>query len=462
VSVQLHPSSFRDPDATVILKNGHVYRLIFNSYCHQFEQLVNSGLYEELVLGKMLVSHTEVDAALVNLPLSPNLFKIIKPERIPFISYPYEWSFFQLKRAAVLTLEIQLKALQKGMSLKDATAYNVQFNGSEPVFIDTSSFEIYSEGSPWQAYGQFCRHFLGPLLLWSYGKKEMLRLASSFIDGIPLKVISYSLPAKTKYSFFILSHIHLHAKLENKHQGDTSLKNKTISLSKDRLKALIEHVKNGIEKLHPLKESSEWTDYYETFSYDKTNYTQKQSIVRSFIEAIKPDMLLDLGCNEGEFSILCKDQAKYIVSADFDPLVITNFYAALKKHDIKNILPLVIDFTNPSPGIGLNNKERTSFIERSNYDAVLALALIHHLTIGNNIPFDSVAEILSKMTANLVIEFVPKEDPQTQRLLITKKDIFHNYTLEEFKSSFSKHFRIIEEKQLDNSSRVLFRMQLYA
>lgn len=422
---------------------------------------MNTGLYQELSQERLLVSHQEENISSMPGELS-NVYKILRPELISFISYPYEWSFFQLKKAALLTLDIQLKALQKEMSLKDATAFNVQFKGTEPIFIDTSSFESYEAKAPWQAYGQFCRHFLGPLLLWIYGKKELIKLALSHIDGIPLSIISYCLPVKTRFNFFIFSHIHYHSTLELKHKSNELIKDKNLTISKERLINILIHLKNGIESLELKDQKSEWTGYYDTFSYDSENYNQKQQTVSLFIKSINPTSLLDLGCNEGEFSIQNHNQVKNIVAVDSDPLVITKLYTKLSEQKIKNILPLVIDFNNSSPGIGVNNQERTAFLSRCKFDTVLALALIHHLSIGNNMPFSVIAETLSTITRHLIIEFVPKKDVQAQRLLITKKDVFSNYSLEEFQKSFELFFKINSIQKLDNSDRTLFWMEKHA
>ncbi len=462
MSTRSHPSSYKDPDGSIVFKNNQVYRLINYSFKDSFNTFLNSGLYKDLSEAEMIISHEEVGFNEIDEAENKTIYKILKPRLIPFISYPYEWSFFQLKQAALLTLEIQLKSLEKNMWLKDANCYNVQFNGVSPIFIDTSSFEIYPENKPWIAYGQFCRHFLGPLLLHAYGKSELCSLSMSSSDGIPLNVISYSIPRSTKFNFFIFSHIHYHAKLETRYNQDTSAKEKKLLLSKSRLTALILHLKKGIEKLELKNKSSEWSDYYDTFSYDKENFLQKQNAILSFIAHVKPSTLLDMGCNEGQFSILCSEKVNYIVAADADMAVINNLSRKLKINKIKNILPLVLNLAHPSPGIGLLNKERASFNERARFDGVMALALIHHLAIGCNIPFDLIAKQFSDLSPQLIIEFIPKEDPQAQKLMITKKDIFENYSLENFISSFNLFYRVKEQYPLSNSGRILFWMEANA
>lgn len=458
MSSNFHNSSFRDSDGRIINSNGRLLRVIYNSYRDNFQLFENSGLAKELQEEKLLVGHTEVDQKELSGEYGMDVYKVIKPEQIPFISYPYEWSFSYLKAAALLTLEIQLKAIKKGLSLKDATAFNVQFYNGRPIFIDTTSFEKYTEGSPWVAYKQFCQHFLAPLLFYKYDNKGLVKLLWSNIDGIPLSVVSKALPYSSRFNFFVWTHIHYHAKLESKYSADSSIKTRKINLAKSRLEAFLMFLKSGIEKLHLPASQTEWSDYYNTFSYTIESFDQKKSLVKDYLIKANAQQVLDVGCNEGEFSVLASKVAKEVIAVDFDYLVIEKFSGFINKSNISNITPLVVDFSNPTPSIGWANKERQSFYDRSRVDTVMALAVIHHLAIGNNVPIAKIAELFSSLCRNLVIEFVPKNDPQTQKLLITKKDIFHEYTLEHFRIEFSKYFSTVCFEKIKNSERVLFLM----
>ncbi len=453
-----HNSSFRDSDARIINVDGVLLRIIYNSYADNFNAFENSGLLKELQEEKLLVEHNEVHDAKLSETFGKEVYKIIKPEQIPFISYPYEWSFSHLKAAALLTLEIQLKAIKKGLSLKDATAFNVQFYNGRPIFIDTTSFEKYTEGSPWVAYKQFCQHFLAPLLFYKYDNQALVKLLWSNIEGIPLSAVSKALPYASRFNFFVWTHIHYHAKLESKYSADSSIKTRKINLTKSRLEAFLMFLKSGIEKLHLPASQTEWSDYYNTFSYTVESFDQKKILVKEYLIKANAQKVLDVGCNEGEFSVLASKVVKEVIAVDFDYLVIEKFSRFINKSNISNITPLVVDFSNPTPAIGWANKERQSFYERSKVDTVLALAVIHHLAIGNNVPIPKIAELFSSLCRNLIIEFVPKNDPQTQKLLITKKDIFHEYTLEHFKSEFSKYFSIVCFEKIKDSERVLFLM----
>jgi hypothetical protein len=453
--MKIENSSFRDKDGFVFYVENTVFRQINSTYFDNYELLIQSGLYQRLIEKKYLIKHEEVPNF-----IQENNIKTIKPELIPFVSYPYEWSFTQLKKAALLTLNIQLEALKSEMSLKDATAYNVQFFKGKPIFIDTLSFEKYNANSPWQAYKQFCQHFLNPLCLASYGYQDSLKLMQIYIDGIPLELTSKMLPFKSKFNLGIYSHIHLNAKYERKYKNDVQIKNKTIRISKKRQISIIEHLKIIIKNLTSPKSETNWTNYYEEFSYNSKNIEEKKSFVEKYIAELSPNFLIDSGSNAGLFSVLCSKYAKNVISFDFDQSVIDYQFKSCLETKIKNILPLVIDITNPSPPIGWYNTERKSFIERlPNNSTTLALALIHHLCLSFNLTFEQIALFYARFSEFLIIEFVPKYDSQSQKLLITKKDVFNDYTKENFIQFFSKYFEVIEELNISDTERILYKMK---
>jgi ribosomal protein L11 methylase PrmA len=457
-------SSFRDNSGCIVYKGEKIYRFIFSSYQNHFDSFLSSGLYESLTSKHWLVNHKEV-SDLVEFDLteyseSLKVYKIIQPEKISFITYPYEWSFYQLKKAALLTLDIQLEALHHSFTLKDASAFNVQFNGVEPIFIDTLSFEKYEEGKPWIAYKQFCQHFLAPLMLAVHGYPELRQLQLTYIDGVPLKLVSSLLPYKTHFSPFAAIHIHYHSKLEGGYSDKTQLRNRKLDLPKSKLISIIEHLKAGITEMSLKKEESTWSDYYQTCSYEKNNFEEKAAFVKSWLQQVQPALSLDAGCNTGFFSLLASRHSERVIAFDSDSRAIHMLCGQLSKNNPGNVIPICLDICNPSPAIGWANKERKSFLERiGKADLVLALALIHHLAIGNNLPFFEIAKLFSQLSKNLIIEFVPKDDVQVSRLLVTKKDVFEQYTLIEFKKQFSKFFELIEQKKLSNSGRILFLMK---
>jgi len=439
-------SSFRDPSGYVFEENGKIYRKINESYLDTYNCLMKSGLYEELLAQELIIPHKEMD------------FNVIKPNMV-FISYPYEWSFSQLKDAAIATLKIQLIALKFGMSLKDASAYNIQFYKGKPVLIDTLSFEKYEEGSKWVAYKQYCQHFLAPLALMSYVDLRLSSLLKNYIDGVPLDLAAEILPFKAKFNLGIYLNIFVHAKAQKLHQSDA--KGVEGSISKFQLEALVDSLLSCTSKLKPKTQSTEWENYYTFTNYDDKSFEQKKNLVSKFIEEINPKKVWDLGGNIGVFSRIAADKEIDTVSFDIDPLAIEKSYLEVKEKNEKNILPLILDLTNPSPAIGFANEERDNVVSRAkNIDCIMALAIIHHLAISNNLPLEKIAEYFSRMSKNLIIEFVPKEDSQVEILLATREDIFPDYTIEGFEQAFSNYYNIKEKQSIEGSQRTLYLLEL--
>lgn len=449
------PSSFRDPSGFLFCNKGILLRQINLPYKDDFDYFLSSGLYQALLNDGFIISHEEV---LEGVTMREGGYKIIKPELAPFISYPCEWSFSQLKDAALLTLKIQKKALGFGMSLKDASAYNIQFKNGKPVLIDTLSFEKYKEGEPWVAYKQFCQHFLAPLALMSYRDIRLGQLFRIYIDGIPLDLASSLLPLKTRFVFSILSHIHLHAKTQ-KYFSDKVVRNKKLFLSRQRMLALVDNIEHATQGLKWEAKDTEWVDYYDKTNYSVGGFENKKDTVSKFLDIIKPKTVWDLGANNGLFSRLASENGIFTVSLDVDPAAVEqNYLLSVDKND-KLILPLVLDLCNPTSSMGWGHRERMSLVERGPADVVLALALVHHLAISNNLPFSVIAEFFSQIGNSLIIEFVPKADSQVQRLLSTRKDVFLNYNKESFEEEFSQYFKIQKIHQIEDSDRVLYLMK---
>jgi len=448
--------SFRDPSGSLFWKENKLYRTINKSYQKHFDYLMKSGLYEKLCKSNFLISHNEVTNALLD--QTPNTYKIIQPELVPFISYPYEWSFSQLKDAALLTLEIQKIAIEYGMQLKDATAYNVQFKNGRPIFIDTLSFEIYEEGKPWVAYKQFCQHFLAPLALMAYTDVDLNKLFRVYIDGVPLPLASKLLPFKTQFKPLLKLHLHLHAKSQKKHEH-TTIKQPSKKFTLTALKGLIDHLKTGIKKMCWLPAGTEWAEYYQDNSYSQEAFVHKKEIVASFIDHVTPKTVWDLGGNDGTFSRIAAEKNAIVMTFDIDPASVEKNYLQVKKNNETTMLPLLLDLTNPSPGIGWHHEERSSLTQRGPVDLIMGLALIHHIAISNNIPLDKIAKFFNQLSKWLIIEFVPKTDKKVQKLLATREDIFGEYNEESFEKTFSHYFTIQEKIKIKDSERVLYLMK---
>jgi hypothetical protein len=416
---------------------------------------VKSGLYEALTTDGLLIPHEEVD---IEFPQPDLAYNVIRPELIPFISYPYEWCFSQLKDAALTTLRIQKICLDFGMFLKDCSAYNIQFRKGRPVLIDTLSFEKYHEGQPWVAYRQFCQHFLAPLALTSYRDTRLNQLLRIYIDGIPLDLASSLLPFHTYLMFPLLSHIHLHARSQ-KRFADKTVDTTRYKVSRLSLLGIIDSLESAIRKQKWQPHSMEWSDYYQDTNYSSDAFAHKKQIVAEFIDKIDPGSVWDLGANVGVFSRIASDKGIPTVSFDIDSAAVENNYLECVRREETNILPLVLDLTNPSPGSGWGNEERLSLTERGPADCVFALALVHHLAISNNIPFNRIAEFLVNIGRSLIIEFVPKSDSQVQRLLTTREDIFPDYTQQCFENELEKYFKIESSVGIRDSQRTLYLMR---
>lgn len=452
------PGSFRDPSGFLFYRAGELYRQVNQVYQQHYDHLMESGLYADLVEQGLLIPHEAVDV--VDAPDPESVYQILKPEMVDFISYPYEWSFLQLRSAALTTLRIARTALSHGMILKDASAYNLQFHRGRWQLIDTLSFEFYKEGEPWVAYKQFCQHFLAPLALMAYRDTRMNLMSRVFIDGIPLDVAAKLLPFRSKLRLGLLTHIHLHARSQKRYANLQVRKQEMQGkVSRKALVGLLESLRNTVKSLSIRMDKTEWANYYEDTNYSQTSFEEKKAIVSEFIARVKPSRVWDLGANNGEFSRLASDKGIFTVAFDVDPGAVMRNYVQVRKAGEQNLLPLVMDLTNPSPSLGWAHHERQSLLARGPAPLVLALALIHHLAISNNVPLVQAAQFFQQAGENLIIEFVPKSDSQVQRLLRSREDIFENYTVAGFEEAFSHYFEIVERRPLSGSERIMYLMR---
>ena len=434
-------ASFRDPSGFLFYQDDVLYRQVNKAYQKDYDHLMESGLYQALVENGLMVAHDEVEGVDSSQP--DLVYKILKPEKVRFISYPYEWCFHELRSAALVTLRLARLALDHGMILKDASAYNLQFVDGTWKLIDTLSFEIYNEGEPWVAYKQFCQHFLAPLALMSSRDLRLNLMSRLFIDGVPLDVAAGLLPFRTKLNFGLLTHIHLHARTQARYAGK-EVKREEVQgkISEQALKGLLDSLRNTVKGLGVRISGTEWADYYDATNYSEKAFEEKKAIIDRFVEKVQPDEVWDLGANNGEFSRIASDRGIYTVAFDIDSNAISKAYIQVRKDREANLLPLVMDLTNPSPGLGWAHKERQSLLDRGPVPMAFALALVHHLAISNNVPLPKLAHFFSEVCEHLVIEFVPKSDSQVKRLLTSRLDIFDNYTEEGFEAAFKTQFKI--------------------
>jgi hypothetical protein len=433
-----------------------LYRQINEAARQDYERLLSSGLYEHLGQSGDVVAHEEVDAG-----LSPDgrAFRVIRPERVSFISYPYEWCFSQLKDAALLTLRLQKTAMAHGMGLKDATPYNIAFSKGRPVWIDTLSFEVPRPRSPWVAYRQFCETFLAPLALMSLVDVRLSGLLRSHIDGIPIDLASSLLPATTRLRPGLMMHVHMHAAAQRRVAGRPAAPGAAEpQLSPNALAALIDSLERTIKRLEWRAGQTEWGNYYEATNYTDAAFAHKREIVNAAIGRLNPATVWDLGANDGTFSRIASGRGIPTIAFDVDPLAVEKNYRRTVEASETSILPLLLDLTNPSARYGWANEERDALDDRGPADLALVLALVHHLAIAHNVPLGRVAEYLARLARALVIEFVPKDDSQVQRMLASRVDVFEDYTRDGFERSFSGWFEIEETIPVRDSSRLMYLM----
>lgn len=454
--ITLEASSFRDHSGFVFRNGGVLFRQVNEPYRPHWQALRETGLANELQDKGFLIRHREVDFDPAE---HRDAIAILEPERVPFISYPYEWCFSEMKDAALCTLAIQKRALAKGMILKDASAYNIQFLNGKPILIDSLSFEVYEEGQPWRAYRQFCRHFLAPLALMARVFPEMGTLMRPFLDGIPLPLASRALPFRTKFNPGLAIHLFMHAKAEERSGGPAGKSEGRVS--KTGLLGLIDSLESTIRGLKWQPKGTVWADYYQETNYSDAAMAEKERLVGSMLQSIspKPVTIWDLGANTGAFSAIAARSADHVIAWDIDAGAVERHYLSNKERNVPNVLPLIQDLTNPSPSLGWANEERASLVERSDADVVMALALVHHLAIGNNVPLPRIASFFAKLCPAIIIEFVPKSDSQTKRLLAAKPDVFPNYDQASFEAAFGSHFRIEQKADIVGTERTLYLME---
>ncbi len=448
-----HQASFRDPSGYVFYDGDILRRAINPIYFPQYTKLKEGGFFKNLISSGLLIPHEETSTSSEQI--------VITPEPIPFITNPYEWSFEQYKHAALHTLKIQKYALSKGFILKDASAYNITFHKGKPVFIDTLSFDFYEEGTPWRAYKQFITHFFGPLVLAKYHGTEIFKMMQTHIDGIPVKLISSLLPARTKLSSVVYPNIHLLAKMESKHSEDYKVETKITPLSKKAHENILESLFDFIKDLK-LKEASEWGDYYSKTNYDEAAFDAKKELIKAWIKPLKPQRLIDVGGNDGTFARTVIDSVPHIIVTDIDSNAVDQNYKLLQKNKETNMLPFVCDVLQPAPGIGFNNTERNSLMERlSAYqpDVTMALALIHHITLSGNVPFEKSAEFFASFSKTLIIEFPTREDSWVESLLLRKREFINHfdfYNETEFENGYLQYFTLEKKEVVNGTKRILY------
>ena len=453
------PASYRDPSGHVYIEGERIFRTVTPYGRTEYEFIRDSGALNELIERGLLIGATEVERSVLAEGDPKDL--ILEHPKIPVLSYPYEWPFRALKAAALLHLDIQLDVLKNKIVLSDASAFNIQFLGGKPIFIDYLSFRRYKDGEPWFGHRQFCEQFLNPLILQAKLGIPFHAAYRGRPDGIESISLSPLLKLRHKFSPTVFSHVALLARSQNR--VDASMLKEAQAaqvrgLKRDRYRAILLQLRQFISHLKPAEGAqTTWETYANDNTYETVEAAAKRAMVERFVAGSQPNLLIDLGCNTGDYSQIALSRgAKYVVGLDSDHGAIERAFMRAIDNDL-NFLPLIQDLGNPTPGLGWNARERQSLGDRlARADAVLALALVHHLVIARNLPLDAVIDAIVAMAPRGIIEFVPKDDPTVQIMLALREDIFASYNRETFIDALERRATVIAYEAVSESGRELF------
>jgi 2-polyprenyl-3-methyl-5-hydroxy-6-metoxy-1,4-benzoquinol methylase len=457
---KLEPGSFRDRESRVFYESGVVFRGLSKQALREWEVLSSKGFFSKYVSEGKIIQTEEVDLRHETaLSLSNGWAGVLKHTPVSFISYPYEWSFGMLKDAALLQLDLVLAAIDEDMILKDSSAFNIQWTGTCPVFIDIPSFTEVVPGEPWVGYKQFCEMFLYPLILKAYKDVPFHPWLRGNIDGIKVNYCRNLLSHRDLLRPGVFTHVYLQSIFQKKFsQTKKDVKGAIASsgFKKELIKVNVKRLKETTNRLIWKRSMSEWSNYMNSHSYADHDHEMKQKFVREVVYLRRWKMVWDIGCNTGIFSRIASENAEYVIAMDADHLAIDLLYRELKSKGMRSILPLVINLADPSPDLGWRGLERKALHHRGRPDLVLCLALIHHMVISANIPMTEFIEWLSSLGSSVVIEFVTREDPMVKTLLRNKRDNYVDYNLDYFTKCLSKSFRIVRQQALSSNTRIMF------
>ena len=468
--------SYKDTAARVVLEEGIYYRYIFNEYQAEYDHLMQSGLYKALTEKGLMITHQE------EVQESADLYKKLKPQQIPFQSYPFEWSYGQWRKVLYAYLQINKIALAHGMILKDATPYNFYFEDGRAILLDTSSFDFFKEGDSWIAYRQFCSDMLSPFALMHYNGQRWARITQSHLRGMPLNFVSKQLPLKSWLNMTCLLHIHLHGKYATNDSENSSLRNsnkkgseksgevvdnqtKQKGFSKDKIISLMKMLQSTVvDWKKPFAFEKHWIDYYQKDIASDKYLEHKEAIIKAWLVQItdqnKIHSILDLGANTGKFSLIATEYAEKVIALEYDDICVDAIEKAIVSAKKHHIYCLRMDLAETTPNMGVLEKEFSSIYTRAKSSMVLGLALIHHLFISNQLNFDQIASMFNEFSEKqVIIEFIPITDEKVQFLIKDKQREYSDYTEEGFMIALEQYFKIKEKTRLEGSERILYLLE---
>ena len=462
VASHFEPGSFRDRTSRVFYRDGAVLRGLNAHAAQEWEVLKTTPFFQQFMAEGKIVRTEQIeptDASPDAGQCNEQWATILTHQAIPFISYPYEWPFSMLQAAALLTLDLQAAALNADMTLKDATPFNVQWSGSQPVFIDIPSFERLQPGEPWVGYRQFCQLFLYPLLLQAYKDLPFQPWLRGNLDGIEPAQCASLMSLRDLFRPGVLSHVVLQAKAQSSYaQTERNLKKdlRQAGFHKALIQANVSRLRKQVAHLTWKQTRSTWSGYTEALPYTEREQVQKAEFVRRIAHSRRWNLVWDLGCNTGTFTRIAAENADYVLAMDIDALVLERFYRELKQEHAPNILPLISNVADPAPNLGWRGRERKALLERGRPDLTLCLALLHHVVIGSHIPLREFITWLASLGTAVVIEFVTRDDPMVQTLLRHKADHYTDYDLEYFERCLADAFEIDQRETLASGTRLLY------
>jgi hypothetical protein len=457
------PGSFRDPLSRVYLDGDAVYRGLSEAGARDYDAVAASSFFPALLAERRVVATERLPAPPRDV-VGDNWAAALRHERVPVISYPFEWSFEMLRDAALLQLDVTRRALAEGFITKDATSYNVQFDGAHPLFIDVGSFERPPKGEPWPGYRQFCELFLNPLVVQAVTGVPFQPWLRGALNGIAPSEVAPLIRGRHRFNRRLFVHVRMHARAERKYADTDATRDvkgemeragfgpKIIAAQLDNLERTVRSLKSPVKK-------STWSEYQDRTHYDAADLSAKDLFVAEAVGERRPGLVLDLGANDGRFSEIALDMgAQRVVAVDGDPLVIDRLYLHLRESGEARILPLVLDLANPSPGLGWRGRERPPFTERARPGLVLCLAVVHHLALTNTVPFEQIVEYLADFGAPLVVELPLPDDPMVQRMLARKRSgLFDHYNETNWEAALQHRFVIEKRQALPSGRRIMYR-----
>ena len=460
------PGSFRDPTGQIYSLGKRILRGVDEATAAHMHRLLTDGYFSELVRdGDVVETHLSQEEEVDHGPACGGRRwpAYLEHERVPFITYPYEWTGTMLRDAALLQLRLTERSLENGWTLKDASAFNVQWRAHRPVFIDVASFEPWTKGEPWLAYRQFCEMFLIPLMLRNYLGIDHTGLLRANLDGIRTIEASRWLRGTSRFRRGVLSHVVMPAIVERsiarRERDAAPTKKRTAFKQTDAMViGLVQSLRRLVTSFKPKIDHTNWSRYDQTHTYDDDEFAKKKDFVSRHVVDRRWPLAWDLGCNTGTFSRIIAPRTELTIAMDADHDTVEQLYLAQRDASDGNILPLVINLANPSPGQGWRGRERKSLEQRGTPDLVLCLALVHHIRISANIPLPMFLDWIKDLACDLIIEFVDRHDEMVVKLLTNKKEQYADYSRESFESELAKRFRMDDHLELKGGRRIIYKV----